>query len=280
MRSLLFKFGITLTAVALFHGVSFAQTVIDFEDVGSALAIDSAFVGQDLSGGFVSGGLEFETDFDASFGSWTGAAYSNRSTWVLGGASGFEEFQNGNDTVVISPDGGSGLGVDGSAAWGVLFGFSPNQTRFEVGAGQRLEELFINNTRTTANVLANGNSFSPPFTDGDRFEVVFNSLQIEVIDGVEQITVLGSSDPVLLADGDSIINDWTLVDFRGTAIEDASVVGVEFISTDSGAFGINTPTYVAIDNLTFAAVAIPEPASWTILGLIGLSGCLVRKRRN
>ena len=278
MNSLLCKISVAALAVALWHGVGVAQSVVDFEDVGSALATDTAFVGADLSGGYTSGGVDFQTNFNTTFGSWNGAAYSNRTSWNVGGASGFEEFQFGNDTTVTSPTGDSGLGFDGSDTWGVLFGFAPNEARFEIGDGRRFEGLYINNTRTTAFTLENGNGPARAFTDGDRFEVIFNSLAIEVVDGVEQITVLGSSDPIPLAVGTSIVNDWTWVDLRGTAVEDASIVGVEFSSTDVGTFGINTPTYLAIDNLTFTAVAVPEPTSWTIVGLIGLAGCLVRKR--
>jgi hypothetical protein len=42
-------------------------------------------------------------------------------------------------------------------------------------------------------------------------------------------------------------------------------------SSDVGAFGVNTPTYVALDNL----VAVPEPAA---LGVIGI-GLLIGLRR-
>lgn len=260
-------------------GVTFpasAQTTVDFEDVGAQLSADSSYRGEDLAGQYTSGPLTFQNNYDPTFNSWNGAAYSNRTSWTLGGASGFEEFQFGNDTVVASPGGGSGAGVNGSATWGVLFGFAPNEARFEIAPGLRLESLYLNNTRTTAEILENGNSAATAFGPGDFFEVIFNSIEVEIVGGVEQVTVLASSDPISLADGDSILRDWTQVDFRGSGIEDADLIGVEFRSSDVGMFGINTPTYVALDNIV---LVVPEPAALSVLVLFGFGIAIGRKRK-
>jgi len=257
----------TSTAVA-------EELFVDFEDVGASLASDSAYVGADLAGGFSSGPVDFINRYNPTFNSWNGAAYSNRTSWTLGGASGFEEFQFGNDTVVASET-GSGVGADGSDTWGVLFGFSPNEARFEIDNGFRLSSLQINNTRTTAEILENGNAFATAFGPNDRFEVILNSIRIDIVDGEEQIIVLGSSEPIPLAIGTSIVRDWTTIDIEGTAIENATTIGLEFRSTDVGGFGINTPTYLAIDNLTL--VAVPEPSACLLVLLGGLG--LARRRR-
>jgi len=252
-----------------------AQTIVDFEDVGAGLAADSAYRGEDLAGGFTSGPVDFSNNYNPSFDSWNGAAYSNRNSWTLGGASGFEEFQFGNDTVVASQN-GSGIGADGSETWGVLFGFAPNEARFEIDPAYRLQSLSINNTRTTAHILENGNGAATAFGTGDFFEVVLNSIRIDIVAGVEEVTVLASSDPISLADGTSILQDWTSIDIEGTAIENASIIGLEFRSSDVGVFGINTPTYLAIDNLVL--VAVPEPATVTFVFLIGIGMTTMRKR--
>ncbi len=262
-------------AFSVSAGSSAQTTVVDFEDVGASLAGDSAYRGEDLAGGYTSGPIDFTTNYNSMFDSWNGAAYSNRSSWTLGGTSGFEEFQFGNDTVAASPTGGSGSGFNGSDTWGVLFGFTPNEARFEIGAGFRLESLQINNTRTTAHILENGNSQATPFADGDSFEVIFNSIRVDVVNGVEEVTVLASSNPFNLANGTSIVRDWTQVDLVGSSVENASMIGLEFRSTDVGMFGINTPTYVAVDNITL--VAVPEPNSFFVL-LFGLV-TVARKRK-
>ena len=94
---------------------------------------------------------------------------------------------------------------------------------------------------------------------------------------MEEVTVLGSTGPFLLADGTSIVRDWIEIDFEGTAIENANMIGVEFRSTDTGMFGINTPTYVAIDNLTLTA--IPEPSSIALVMLSGFGFSVSRRRK-
>jgi hypothetical protein len=267
--SAVFAFGVSATANA-------QTTIVDFEDVGASLASDSAYRGEDLAGGYSSGPIDFPTNYNATFDSWNGAAYSNRNSWTLGGTSGFEEFQFGNDTVVASPTGASGNGFNGSDTWGVMFGFAPNEARFEIEDGFQLQSLQINNTRTTAHVLENGNSAARPFGVGDSFDVIFNSIRVDVVNGVEEVTVLASSDPFNLANGTSIVRDWTLVDLVGSGVENASMIGLEFLSTDVGMFGINTPTYVAIDNL--AIVAVPEPSSLIVLAL-GLMAVASKRKR-
>lgn len=252
------------------------ETIVDFEDVGASLESDSAYRGEDTAGGFRSGPIDFVTRYNPAFDSWNGSAYSNRTSWTLGGTSGFEEFQFGNDTVVAD-DVGSGSGADGSDTWGVLFGFTPNEARFEVDPDFRLKSLQINNTRTTAHILENGNSSATAFGPDDRFEVIFNSIRVDIVDDMEEVTVLGSTGPFLLADGTSIVRDWIEIDFEGTAIENANMIGVEFRSTDTGMFGINTPTYVAIDNLTLTA--IPEPSSIALVMLSGFGFSVSRRRK-
>jgi hypothetical protein len=262
---------LNLTAISLLVAVTTtaeAQTTVDFEGLGEQLGSDSAYRGEDEAGQFSSAPLTFRNNYNPTFDSWNGAAYSNRTSWTLGGASGFEEFQFGNDTVVASPSGGSGTGAGGSATWGVFFGFAPNEARFEIAPGSRLDSFWINNTRTTAHVIENGNSSATAFGSGDFFEVIFNSIEVELVDGMEVVTVLASSEPITLAEDDSVLRDWTLVDLAGSNIADARMIGLEFRSSDVGMFGINTPTYVAIDDITL--VAVPEPSAIPLLVLVGL----------
>ena len=124
--------------------------------------------------------------------------------------------------------------------------------------------------------MENGNSSATAFGPGDFFEVIFNSIQVEIVGGVEQVTVLASSNPVTLANGNSILQDWTFVDLKGSGIEDADLIGLEFRSSDVGMFGINTPTYVAVDDIVL--VAVPEPAISMGLLLLGLSLSTGRRR--
>ena len=271
------QFAITvLIASCAASFVSAQTTVVDFEDVGTLLLGDSAYRGEDSAGGFSSGPVDFINRYDPTFDSWNGAAYSNRTSWSAGGASGFDEFLFGNETVVADGT-GSGVGAGGSDTWGVFFGFAPNEARFDIDAGYRLQSLQLNNTRTTAYILENGNSSADPFGPGDLFEVIFNSISVDIVNGMEQVTVLASSDPFVLANGTSFVSDWTTFDLEGTAVENASTIGLEFRSTDVGPFGINTPTFLAVDNL--ALVAVPEPTTFVFVLFGGLGAILRRSKR-
>ena len=69
-----------------------------------------------------------------------------------------------------------------------------------------------------------------------------------------------------------VVQAWTPVDLTG--LGNAQSLNFVFESTDEGAYGINTPTYVALDNLTVATAPVPEPATATLLlcgGLLGVA---------
>ncbi|MCV6038158.1 DUF4465 domain-containing protein, partial [Escherichia coli] len=58
-----------------------------------------------------------------------------------------------------------------------------------------------------------------------------------------------------------------------------TVSGLQFAlsSSDSGAFGMNTPAYFAMDSLAVAAVPEPEQAALLLAGL-ALVGAVARRR--
>jgi hypothetical protein len=72
---------------------------------------------------------------------------------------------------------------------------------------------------------------------------------------------------------DYIVSDWTYVDFSVLGVADE--IRFDFASSDSGMFGINTPQYFAMDNLT----AVPEPST-LLLGSLGCVAACSYRRRN
>ena len=242
-----------------------AQVTVDFEDVGASLAPDSAFRGEDGAGEFTSGGVTFNNQFNSEFDFFLDNAYSNQTSFESGNAI---EFAQGNATVLLqNADGSPDIGFDGSATWGVVTGTTARQT---APAGLGFQSLQLHNTQTAGEVIANGNSFARPFNSTDVFSVRINALDDTTFD------VLGSITEPLTIDGITR-QGWFEVDFAGTAVEGASVIGFEFLSTDTGAFGINTPAFVAIDNIQLDAVGVPEPSSLVILSLGALT--TLRRRR-
>ena len=73
---------------------------------------------------------------------------------------------------------------------------------------------------------------------------------------------------------DYIVRDWRFVDLSGLGV--VSRLEFDLASSDSGAFGINTPAYFAMDSL--AANAVPEPATPVVL-LGGLAAAVLVRRR-
>ncbi|MBC8481715.1 MAG: DUF4465 domain-containing protein, partial [Planctomycetes bacterium] len=58
---------------------------------------------------------------------------------------------------------------------------------------------------------------------------------------------------------DYMVSDWAWVDFSG--LGNASTIDFALSSSDTGANGMNTPSYFAMDNLS-----VPEPATLALIG--------------
>ncbi len=255
--------------VLIAGGQAAATTVVDFEDLGSTLAPDSAYIGADLAGGFSSQGATFNNNYDPAFGSWVGNAYSRRTSFTAGN---FQEFTNTNDTVAAPR-----AGVDGSATWGVAY----SAAIIQAPNGAFFDSMFVTNTATVDYLLRNGNPFADKFggpsgVEPDLFTVRFNNLSPGGSGSVEFILAdYRFSDPMQ----DYIVTDWQQVDL--TSLNRATLIGVEFTSTDVDSQDrINTPTYVAFDNITFQSLsAVPEPGPITTLALLGGAYAWRRQRR-
>ena len=76
---------------------------------------------------------------------------------------------------------------------------------------------------------------------------------------------------------DYIVSNWTYVDL--SSLGTVNSLKFSLASSDSGTFGINTPAYFAMDNLSVTAV--PEP-SHALLFLSGLAvlGVIAKRRRS
>lgn len=257
--------------VLLIQPMGWSTTVVDFETLGAGLSPDSAYVGADAAGGFSENGASFNNNYDPTFQSWNGFAYSNRTSHASGG---FAEFNDDNDTT-SEPR----AGVGGSSTWAVANSFSPNTAVMEAPSGMFFDSLWVTNTATAAFILEFGNGFSDPFggptgDEPDLFTVRFNDLTPGGGGFVEHILAdYRFADPA----NDFIVEDWQQVDL--TSLGEATRIGIEFTSTDVGSFGINTPTYVAIDDIQFEAARVPEPGSLGVLALLGGAVVWYRRRK-
>ncbi len=215
------------------------RSVATFEDV--ALGEQGFWNGSDLSGeedsgnyygSFTSSVFSFDNIYTAAWGSYMGFACSSLTDTVTSG------FTN-----QYSPK--AGEGANGSAQFALAYGDGAtfNCTYKEGYTNNTLKSVMVTNGTYTYNEIRDGSAYSKKFESGDWFKVTFTGYKGE--------TETGSVDYYLadFRDGKTYINkEWVEVDL--TPLSDATTVMITFDSTDKGQFGVNTPTYVFIDNLT------------------------------
>lgn len=235
-------------ASAMVSMPAYASVVSTFDDL--ALAPESFFDPQ-APATFTSGNATFthnSTDF-GSFRSWDGFTYSNTTDTTTPG------FLNQYSAI-------TGSGVNGSANYGVSF-VSP-LSRLDFTSETAVSGAYFTNTTYAYLSMLNGDSFAKQFEAGDFF-----TLTITGLDTSNSET--GSVD-VSLANGTDLLDEWLWTDLSTLG----SVAALEFSlnSSDVGAFGMNTPAYFAIDDLT----TVPVPAAVWLFGS-GLLGLVTVARR-
>jgi hypothetical protein len=213
------------------------------------------------STGFNSNGFYLNNDYDSDFGGfWDG--------WVLSNVN-----NTGSDYPGVGDSAGNheyaaypGSGVGGTnAVYAVNYGGG----YISLPAGQIPVSVDLTNDTYTALSMLYGDGFAKQFGPTDYFDITLTGYT-----GAGGTGATTGSTTFYLAQDGSIVNTWVPVDL--TALGDASSIGFSYGSSDAGTYGINTPTYVALDDLTTAAV--PEPASVGVMSLIAI-GSLARRRR-
>jgi hypothetical protein len=253
--------GMDVDAVAVMHHVESPLDVVDFEDVGQSLLLESAFSGPDTSGTLVPGPFDSDVylgsfrsetlsfnnaNSPGLFGSWNGFAYSNMTDDTTAGFTNqFASFAGG--------------GAGGSATFGVGFAdqgdfFDPPTISRDPSDERLFQSLMVTNTTYAALSMRHGDSFAKKFGGPTGDDLDFFKLTISGIDGSNQ--VIGAVDFYLadyrFADNsqDYIVDQWVNVDLAPIAHARSLQFSLE--STDNEPFGINTPTYFAIDDIVLA----------------------------
>ncbi len=219
--------------------------------------------GVDGSGGVADGPCFFGNSYSAEYASWEGFAVSSHTDTTTPGW--------GNQYSAVP-----GAGAGGSAAYAVAFaGFAGPPTLTFPGApdGVLVESIQVTNTTYTFLSLRDGDAFAKKFggaegTDPDWFKLTFTGH-----DGTG--AAVGSVD-VYLADfraddaaDDTLVDQWLRVDLAG--LGPVSSLTLSFASSDVGAWGMNTPAYAALDDVTVrpldASVAAFEQAALDTTGV-------------
>lgn len=255
----------TLASFLLLAAQAFAQvTTVDFED--KTLPLNSFYNGADLAGGFSSRGASFNNTFTPAFGVWSGWSYSNVNDSTTAGFT--------NQYAAIA-----GTGVGGTGIYGVAFNFSPGDARITLPAGTLPLSVSITNTTYAALSMKNGDSFAKKFGGASGNDPDFFLLTIQGRDAGNNIT---GTVPFYLADYrfsdnflDKIVSAWTSVDLSSLPGNTTNLT-FDLTSSDVGPFGMNTPSYFALDNLI---VGVPEPTTMALLGMVGIGAGIYGWRR-
>lgn len=268
----------TIWIVAIFGGLSWATPaqaqIVTFDELdvwtntgpnGSYYNGDSG-IGTNTNGWF-SGGVFFGNSFNESFGGfWNGFAYSNVNDTTTPG------FTNQYGAIT-----GTGFGGGGNYA----VAYAGSHLFFDLPEPSMVSSIQVTNTTYAAFSILNGDSFSKKFggetgNDPDFFSVVFSGYD----DFGGTGNLLGDVE-FFLADyrfNDNslnyIVDQWTEVDLSSLGF--VRSISLSFSSSDVGPFGINTPTYVALDQIRFTP--IPEPQTAILLWMFSLGVLAIRRR--
>lgn len=252
-----------LAAVAIALPAAAAGGVSTFEEIGLGA---EGYYFPAATTTFASGAASFAhayTDFGfpgCCWSGWTVSSVTDNTTAGFGNQ--YSAFAGG--------------GQGGSAQYAIAYLGDATVT---FGTPQMLAGAWFTNTTYAATSMRDGDGFAKQFGGATGADPDFLRLTITGRDDSGATT--GTID-FFLADyrfaddaQDTIVRDWTFVDLSSLG----AVASLRFglTSTDNGAFGMNTPAYFAMDNLTVAAV--PEPTvAWLLAGGIGVLGLALRRR--
>ena len=259
---------ILMVSVLMFLAGGAGANVANFD--GLSLAANSYWNGGPTPGShpFVTGPATLNNSFfyDAVYDmtSWGGWAYSNKSDTTT------PDWTNQYSAI-------TGAGQGGSANYGIGYidmwnGVSPAVT---LATPSVVDSAWFTNTTYAYYAIRDGTPFSKTFggdtgADPDWF--------LLTITGKNASGATTGSVDFYLADyrfadnaKDYIVNTWKQVDLTSLGV--VKTLEFDLTSSDSGFFGMNTPSYFAMDTLT----VLPEPATLGLLA-VGLAA-IIRRRR-
>lgn len=207
---------------------------VSFEEI--VLNDAGIYNGSDGSKGFTSGNLVFKTDYNPDYSFWTGFAVCNHTDSITSG------YSNQFSSVT-----GSGSGL--STQYAVLYSFS--EDTIELLHPAKVTNIAISNTTYAYYSMKNGDQFAKKFggTDGNDPDYFYLYLSAVTTKG-ERIDF----NPIPLADytfsdnsQDFISRKWENYNLESVGV--IKYLIFSFDSSDKSEYGINTPTYVCIDNI-------------------------------
>lgn len=204
--------------------------------------------GDDQSGGFTESGAHFSNYYDTTFNYFTGFAISNETDITNPGAG------NQYSSYAVGGDSSSNFAVYYPA--GVI----------DLGPGiNYITSMRVTNTTYTALSMKFGDAYAKKFGDSTNSQGTVDGTNGEDFYKLRIISLSSNNDTVgytevYLADyrfadstQDFILDEWTTVNLIGlnAAVLNPRYVHFELTSSDTSAWGMNTPAYFAMDNFVF-----------------------------
>jgi hypothetical protein len=213
------------------------QTV-DFESL--AMPQDGFWNGSDASGFFIASDMKFENQYNTAWQTWAGFSYSQKNDVTTAGY--------GNQYSVIDPANKTNkFAIFYPSFDGDIFASLTETGDFKP------QSVDLCNSTYAGLSMQNGDDYSKKFggatgKDPDWFYVT--------VSGYDRNNVKVSSINIYLADfrytasmKGYILTKWTTFDL--TALGTVSKIAFTFFSSDMGLYGINTPTYLCLDNFKY-----------------------------
>lgn len=243
--------GFDLDAVCVINGGT-PYSMSNFEDL--TLDDNTYWNGSDESGSFSSGGITYYNSFNSQYGSWSGFAYSNTTDTVTPGYQNqFSAFTGGG--MDAGEEGGTNYGV-GFVPLDYISGtYEPLPIELEIEDNKEhiVSGFYVTNNTYAYLSMLNGDSFAKKFGGATGDDPDWFKLNITGLDAHNNET---GTVEFYLADYrfddnslDYIIDRWVWVDL----VELGKVKKLHFTleSSDVSDYGMNTPAYFCIDNLTY-----------------------------
>ena len=197
----------------------------------------------DTRGYFVSGSYKFSFGCMSDYDSWYWYGYANSTS------TSYEDLDDQWNNIVGSGHNGSaGYGIAYPGAW---YGPAYIEVLHTV-EGDVIPGFYITNTAYAYTSMSQGDSFAKKFGQGDWYKVTatgYDSTDAETGTAEFYLADLRSTDE----SEHYIVNDWRYFDLSSLGI--VKKVKFEMSSSDNGEWGMNTPSYFAMDDFGAQAAA-------------------------
>ena len=256
----------TLALSALFSLTANAQQAATFEDLN--LASESFWDGSDLSAAFQSGDYLFVNNYTdwGGYASWDGFAYSSMTSTQ------YTSLDDQYNSCV-------GSGANGSQTYAVAYysAYMGTEPTLMEATGKAFTPTgcYVTNAAYAYQSMLNGDAYSKKFDETDWFLLTATGY----LDG----TATGQASFYLATDG-IIVSDWQWFDL--SALGTVDEIHFTLSSSDTGAWGMNTPAYFCMDNFgedrNATVIATLKAASsvnrsYNLLGQPASSGLIVNE---